>query len=195
VDKGWTCDLIPPSLIVKTYFGAESEQIEKMEADKESLNGQMEEMEETHGGEEGFFSQLDKVNKANVAKRLKELKGDKTAKDEVKVLQDYLDVVEQVATLNSHIKAASEDLDKLAYNRYKKLSEQDIKSLVVEGKWMMAIEHSVKSEMERISQRLTQRAKELIERYESPLPEINKEVAELEKKVNAHLLKMGYSMV
>jgi type I restriction enzyme M protein len=194
VDKGWTCDLIPPSFIVNTYFSAESEQIEKMEAEKESLYGQLEEMEETHGGEEGFFSQLDKVNKANVAKRIKELKGDKTAKDEVKVLQDYIDIAEQVATLNGQIKAASEQLDKLAYNRYKKLSEQDIKDLVVEGKWMTAIEQSVKSEMERISQRLTQRVKELIERYESPLPEINKELAELEKKVTAHLAKMGYSI-
>ena len=154
----------------------------------------MEEMEETHGGEEGFFSQLDKVNKANVAKRLKEIKGDKTAKDEAKVLQDYLDIAEQVASLNSQIKDGNEELDKLAYNQYKKLSEQDIKSLVVEGKWMMAIELSVKSEMERISQRLTQRAKELIERYESPLPQINQEVMELEKKVNAHLAKMGFSI-
>lgn len=194
VDKGWTCDLIPPSLIVKTYFSAESEHMEKMEADKESLNAQMEEMEETHGGEEGYFSQMDKVNKNNVAKRLKELKGDKTAKDEVKVLQEYIDLAEQVASLNTQIKAGNEELDKLAYNQYTKLSEQDIKSLVVEGKWMMAIELSVKSEMERISQRLTQRAKELIERYESPLPQINKEVAELEKKVNAHLAKMGFSI-
>jgi type I restriction enzyme M protein len=165
-----------------------------MEADKESLNGQLEEMEETYGGEEGYFSQLDKVNKANVEKRLKEIKGDKTAKDEVKVLEEYVDIAKRIAALNSEIKTAGEALDKQTYSHYRKLSEQDVKTLAVEAKWMNAIEQAVKSEMERISQRLTQRVKELIERYESPLPEINKEVVELEKKVNAHLVKMGFSL-
>lgn len=193
VDKGWTCDLIPPTLIIDTYFRKQKDAIEQLEANKETLNAQLEEMEETHGGEEGYFSQLDKVNKASVEKRLKEIKGDKTAKDEVKVLEEYVDIAKRIASLNGDIKAAVAELDKLAFNQYKKLSEQDIKSLAVEAKWMAAIEQAVKSEMERISQRLTQRMKELIERYESPLPDINKEVAELEKKVNAHLANMGYS--
>ena len=30
VDKGWTCDLLPPSLVIDTYFKAEKEKIEKM---------------------------------------------------------------------------------------------------------------------------------------------------------------------
>ena len=38
------------------------------------------ELEEEHGGEEGAFAELDKVNKANVTARLKEIKGDKDAK-------------------------------------------------------------------------------------------------------------------
>ena len=95
--------------------------------------------------------------------------------------------------MNGRIKEAQEELDKLAYNQYKKLSEKEIKELVVNNKWMNAIETSVKTEMDRISQRLTQRIKELIERYESPLPHIKKEVEALEVKVNEHLEKMGYS--
>ncbi len=42
----------------------------------------MTELEEEHGGEEGAFSELDKVNKANVTARLKEMKGDQEAKEE-----------------------------------------------------------------------------------------------------------------
>jgi len=194
VDKGWTCDLLPPALIIDAYFGKEKAALEQMESEKENLNAQLVEMEETHGGEEGYFAQLEKVNKAGVDKRLKEIKGDKTAKEEIKVLEGYLDLAKQIAELNSRIKSGSEELDKLAYSRYKKLTDKDVKELAVEKKWMKAMEQSVKSEMERISQRLTQRVKELIERYESPLPEINKEVAELEKKVNAHLAKMGFSI-
>ena len=40
---------------------------------------------------------------------------------------------------------------------------------------------------------LTQRVKELAERYETPLPQMVSRVAELEAKVNRHLEKMGFS--
>ena len=64
--------------------------------------------------------------------------------------------------------------------------------MVVDDKWMAAIERSVKTEMERISERLTQRIKELAERYETPLPKQTLTVTELESKVEAHLQKMGF---
>jgi type I restriction enzyme M protein len=51
---------------------------------------------------------------------------------------------------------------------------------------------NINGEMERISQRLTKRIKALMERYEAPLSVIDKELAELESKVNAHLQKMGF---
>ena len=79
-----------------------------------------------------------------------------------------------------------------ALGKYKTLTVNDIKQLVVEDKWMASIEKSVKTEMERISQRLTQRIKELAERYETPMPKQTKEVADLESKVNTHLKKMGF---
>ena len=47
--------------------------------------------------------------------------------------------------------------------------------------------------MDRISQSLTQRVKELAERYETPLPQLSERVAELEEKVNGHLARMGFS--
>ena len=40
--------------------------------------------------------------------------------------------------------------------------------------------------------RLTQRVKELAERYETPLPQATARVAELEAKMNRHLKKMGF---
>ena len=57
---------------------------------------------------------------------------------------------------------------------------------------MQSIETSVKSEVDQISQHLTNRIKELAERYETSLPLMDKEVSELESKVNAHLQKMGF---
>ena len=74
-DKGWTCDLVPKSLIVARYFATEQAAIDKLAADLESVTAQIDELEEEHGGEEGAFSELDKVNKGNVTARLKEIKG------------------------------------------------------------------------------------------------------------------------
>jgi type I restriction enzyme M protein len=192
VDKGWECDLVPAELIINRYFLKEKNANTQLEADRDALVGKLEEMEEEHGGEEGYFADLDKVNKANVQKRLKEIKKDKEAKEEIKVLEAYLAVAEQLAEANTKIKKATEELDQATLAKYPKLTEDEIKQLVVDDKWMTSIEKSVKSEMERISQRLTQRIKELAERYETPLPLQTKEVAELEKKVNAHLQKMGF---
>jgi type I restriction enzyme M protein len=192
-DKGWTCDLVPPSLVIEHFFKDEKQILDQLEVDKETIAAQLAELEEEHGGDEGYFADFDKVNKGNVAKRLKEIEKDKDAKDEVLVMKQYMSLIEQQAKLTTDIKTASEALDKKALAQYGKLTETDVQSLVVDGKWMKAIQIAINSEMERISQRLTQRLKELLERYETPMPELDKQLKELEEKVNAHLVKMGFS--
>ena len=191
-DKGWTCDLIPPGLMIARYFPSEKEALEAMEAERDSLSAQLTELEEEHSGEEGYFADFEKVNKGTVAKRLKEISKNKDAKEETEVLNRYLELSEQQAQLNGDIKKAAEALDKKALAQYQKLSTDDVKELVVHHKWMSAMETAIQGEMERISQRLTGRIKELMERYETPLPEIDRELAALEAKVNAHLNKMGF---
>ena len=192
-DKGWTCDLVTKLLIVDRYFAAEQTAIREQEAALESVAAQMTELEEEHGGEEGAFSELDKVNKANVTARLKEIKGDKEAKEEADVLNAWLKLSTQEADLKKALKEAEAALDTLAYTKYPKLTVEEIKTLVVEDKWLATISAAIHGEMDRISQALTQRVKELAERYETPLPQASKQVAELEQAVNAHLERMGFS--
>ena len=69
------------------------------------------ELEEEHGGEEGAFAELDKVNKANVTARLKEIKGDKEAKDEAAVLNEWLKLANEEADLKKRLKEAEAELD------------------------------------------------------------------------------------
>ena len=192
VDKGWTCDLVPPSLIINRYFSKEKNEIEKMEGEREILAGEITELEEEHSGEDGFFSDFDKINKATIQKRLKEIQNDKSAREEIKVLSQFLKLVEDHYLLSNKIKIISDELDKKTFARYKTLTDTEIKLLVVDDKWMNAIEQSIKTEMDSVSQRLTKRLKELVERYESPLPSIKNVVEGLEEKVNKHLEKMGF---
>lgn len=193
-DKGWTCDLVPKPLIVARYFGKEQEAIDKLAAELESITASMTELEEEQGGEEGAFSELDKVNKANVSSRLKDIKGDGEAKEEAAVLNDWLKLANEEANLKKKLKEADADLDSKAYYYYPKLTEDDVKTLVVEDKWLSSLDTAIQGEMDRISQSLTQRVKELAERYETPMPQMNDRVAELEAKVNRHLERMGFKL-
>jgi type I restriction enzyme M protein len=190
-DKGWTCDLVPPTLVIDKFLAKEKKELDKIQANKDALEAELASMEEEHGAEDGLFSDLEKINKANATKRLKEVKGNKNVKEEVEALEKYLNLCEEISKLISEMKKLSDDIDKLALAQYKKLSVDDIKQLVIQDKWMSTISRSINGEMERVSQSLTQRVKELMERYETPLPKLNQELKELESKVNFHLEKMG----
>jgi type I restriction enzyme M protein len=89
--KRYKADLIPPSLIVGRYFADKQEHIDQLQANLDAISQELESLIEEHSGEEGLLSdaQTDtgKVSKATVTTRLKELKGDTSAKEEVSVLK------------------------------------------------------------------------------------------------------------
>jgi type I restriction enzyme M protein len=137
------------------------------------------------------------VNKANVTARLKEIRGlfatnDEETREEAAVLDEWLALSNRESGLKKKLKDAEAALNTKAYAQYPRLTEDEVKTLVVDDKWLAALEVAIHSEMERISQALTQRVKELAERYETPLPQQASKVAELEQRVNAHLAKMGF---
>jgi type I restriction enzyme M protein len=190
-DKGWTCDLVPKPLIVARYFAKEQADIDAAIADLESSTATLAELEEEHGGEDGFLGALDKINKAEVTRRQKELKGDKDAKEELAVLKQWLQLNTEEADLKKAIREAEAALDQLAYKQYPKLTEAEIQTLVVDDKWLTTLATAIQSELDRVSQTLTGRIRLLAERYAAPLPQIVDEVEELAAKVAAHLEKMG----
>jgi type I restriction enzyme M protein len=109
------------------------------------------------------------------------------------VLNEWLTLSDEEANLKKRLRDAENALDAEAYAQYPKLTEEEIKTLVVDDKWLAAVDAAIHGEMERISQALTHRVKELAERYEAPMPQLVSRVAELESKVNGHLEKMGFS--
>ena len=199
-DKGWGCDLVPKALIVNRYFAQEQAALNALEAEMESLAAQLSELEEEHGGEEGLFAELEKVNKASVGARLKELKIENgklrienEGNREKDALELWLKLSNDEAERKKELKQAESELDAKAYGKYAELSGFEIQALVVEDKWLNALGAAVHGEMDRISQTLTQRVKELAERYETPLPELTSKVAELEQAVSRHLERMGFA--
>ena len=192
-DKGWTCDLIPKPLIVARFFAKEQAALEVALANLEAASASLAELEEEHGTEDGYLGSLDKIAKAEVNSRLKEIKGDKEAKEETEVLKQWLELTEQEAALKRSVKEQDAALDKVAYEQYPKLSLAEVKSLVVEDKWMATLAATIQGELDRVSHTLTGRIRQLAERYATPLPQLTNEVATLAVRVEAHLIKMGAS--
>ena len=195
VATDYVCELIPKELMINRYFKAEQAAIAELETKKDEIVRQQEELQEEHGGEEGLLEEVTndsgKITKTNVNDRIKTIKNDATFADELKVLKAYLKLIEQEAEVSKEIKLLTQFLDKYVLIKYGELTEDEIKTLVVDDKWMVTLRQAIASEMERISQRLTQRIKELAERYDTPLPQLTSKVEALTAKVEAHLQRMG----
>ena len=112
---------------------------------------------------------------------------------ELVLVRKYMEFREQAKDLKKKIKTAEAELDDLAYRKYPEMNEDDVKSLVIDDKWMASLEATISGEMDRVSQRLTARLSELADRYDAPLGDLESRVKEMEGKVNAHLEKMGFS--
>ena len=111
---------------------------------------------------------------------------------EITIIRRYIDLRETETALKKEIKNKEETLDDALYEHYPTLTEEEIKVLVVDDKWLASIETAIKAEIDQISQGLTNRIKELANRYETPLPELVEKAESLEKTVNTHLEKMGF---
>jgi type I restriction enzyme M protein len=189
--------LIPISLAIKIYFTKEQNAIDDLSAKIEQVVVDMSELKDEHGGEEGLLSEVsdnDKISKANVQKRIKEIKKSPDDAEELAVLEKYSALFEKEAETKKAIKDAEKDLEKKVLAKYPNLTLDEIKTIVVERKWIDELETRFFNEVDRLSQTLAGRVKELAERYTETMSEIEKEVDGLKKKVEDHIIKMGFNL-
>ena len=193
-------DLAPGPILVARYFVAERDAIEALDNQLATLEQKLDEMREENSGEEGLLSEViegegdkQKIVAKAVKARLKEIDKDPLYADERTALEAYADLLEQQTEAKAKRKAAREDLDKNIDAKYPKLTDGEVKTLVVDDKWMARLLDAVEGELDRVSQTLTGRIRELAERYATPLPKLTEEVDTLTARVDEHLKKMGAS--
>ena len=198
VENGWIPDkdLVPENLVIDKYFNEEKTAIESLEANKDEIIRQKEEFEEENSGEEGYLEEI-KNDKGNITKgslknRIKDIKDDPDSVEELEVLESYLKLVDDESDANKKVKDAMKALDKKVNEKYKVLTEDEIKTLVVDMKWIPYIVREVNNEMDRVSHRLASRIKELAERYDETLSRLEDEVKSYSVKVEKHLERMGF---
>lgn len=194
--RGWVAEVIPPALIVARYFAAEKAEIDELEAKAEELGRQLEELEDENSGEESLLNDArtddDKLTLASVKARLKIIKDDSDAADELAVLRRWSAIAVKQGEVVRAMKEAQGVLNAAKFKQYAQLLDGDAKTLVVEDKWTASIGGAIDGEVSRVAQILTTRIRALTERYEQPLPKLREATADLESKVANHLAAMGF---
>ena len=193
-------DLIPAQLLVARYFVAERDAIEVLDNQLAAIDQQLAEMLEENGGDDGLLAEViegegdrQKIAAKALRARLKEIGKDPIYAEERAMLEAHAELLELQTQARAMRKATQEDLDQKIAARYPRLTEAEIKALVVDDKWMARLSSAVHGEMDHVSQTLTGRIGELAERYATPLPKLIEEVDLLAVRVDEHLAKMGAS--
>ena len=191
-------DLVPAPILVARYFVAERDALEEFDNQLATLEQQLDEMRQENSGEDGLLTEViegvgdkQKIAAKAVQARLKEIGRDHLYADERAALEAYAGLLKQQTEAKAKRKAAQEDLDKKIDAKYPTLTEAEIKTLVVDDKWMTRVSAAVQGELDRVSRTLSGRIRQLAERYATPLPELTDEAETLAARVEDHLKMMG----
>ena len=160
----YKAELLPPVLLVARFFSDEQADIDALQAAADEASQALESYLEEQGGEEGLLSDAandaGKINAASLKARLKQA----SDADEKAALKPPSSCSKPKAVPKGG-KEAQEALDRAVVARYPKLLESEIKQLLVEDKWRASLQAAIEAEIERITQQLANRVKELEERY------------------------------
>lgn len=202
--KKYMMDLIPPVLIVARYFAEEQANIDARHTNLDTATQALDEYIEEHTAEDGLLSEATtdsgSITATSVNERLKELTPDLLTHNngedndaEQGALEQCLSLIDVKSKADKAVKSAQLALDEQVFACYDALTETEIKQLVIDDKWFATIQAVIMGEVQRLTQKLTERVKELEERYAQPLPELGQEVEDFSLKVEAHLANMGWS--
>jgi type I restriction enzyme M protein len=197
-NRRFKSDLVPAAILIDRYYAVERDRIAELESELAVVEQELDEIFEEHGGEEGLLAEVidgegdkRKVVAKAVKPRLKAIGKDPEYADERAVLKQYAALLDCQADKKSKLKAAREDLDFKLDAKYPALTEDEVKTMVVDDKWLARLEAAVAGELDRVSQTLTGRIRQLAERYATPLPRLEEKVASLAALVAGHLRQMG----
>ncbi len=197
-NRRFKSDLVPAPLLIARTFAAERDTIAALEAELAGIEQQLDETREEQSGEEGLLAEViegegekQKITAKALKARLKEIGRDPDYADERQALDAYAALLDQQDDAKARLKTAQDDLEAKLDAKYPTLTEADIQTLVVDDKWLQTLAAAVQGELDRVSQTLTGRIRQLAERYATPLPQLTDEVATLAAHVDGHLKKMG----
>ncbi|WP_235065775.1 MULTISPECIES: hypothetical protein [Mycobacterium] len=188
-------DLVPPALMVSTYYYDTQAQIDELTARAEVATQAVEEYVEEHAVEDGLLAAAmdeDKITKALAAARLRVVKREKSDPDEIKALEHLIKLYDADAAAKKAVKDVQAKLDAAVLKEYGNLTEDDdVNSLVLDEKWHATVRSRIAGEVTSLAHNLVARIQQLGERYAQTVSALDSELADVQAKVAQHLLAMG----
>ena len=188
-------DLIPPSFIVARYFAAEQAKVDELNLAVEEASRAVQEYIEEHAIEEGLLEEAigdsGKVTKVSANTRLKLARYEKADREEIQALQHVIDLFNAESVAKATAKEAQDTLDIATLKQYGKLTEDDVKTLVIDDKWQRIIVNRITSEVDSLTLALVGRIQELGDRYAETESSLTGELEKLGEKLARHLAAMG----
>ena len=191
--------IIPTSLIIQEYFPDLQQQIEDIESELDSIKSRKAEIDEENGTtDDSLINDAydeGKTSKKQLKDTLVNLgKRDDENAEAFDLLTEYIELLEKEPSLKKSLNALKDEIERKVISKYPNLLEEEIKILIVDKKWFSTFSERIESELDNISHRLSNRIKELADRYEKPIILIEKEVEDLTSKVEEHLKAMGMAL-
>lgn len=187
-------DLIPPDLIVAHFYADQQTRVDELIADVEEAERAVEDYTDEHAVEDGLLAgamEDDKVSRALAVARLKEARREGSDPDEVMALEHLIGLYNAETIAKKGLKEVEGALDLVKLEQYSRLTEADVKALVLKEKWLAKITNQVAGELRALALALVDRIQQVGERYAETVYELDTELAQLEARVATHLADMG----
>lgn len=189
----YLADLIAPELLINKYFQDEQQAIDKLQMKYDEASSEVENFEEEDSGDDSVLDGI-KNDKGNITKKALDA-AIKTSEDQddKKKLEQYKKLLDNQAKAKKALANAEKELSLEVFKKYPELSVDEIKTIVIEDKWLKYISGQIDEEINRVTSNLANRIKTLEERYKDPLKTLENDVVDLSNKVEEHLKAMGLS--
>ena len=192
-----SCDLVPTTILVNRYFAKQHAEVVSTRQQIDAEQVAMETIAEEYA--DAFEDiESDKVNAAfckAMAVLLKEGKKHVADNaDQIPVWEDFLNHYKEQERLKKELKDMVARLTTEVLKRYKALTEEEIRTMVFDDKWMPDMLARLQALMTAEHQNIITSITALNDRYRVTLPEMEADVDHYRKIVKCLLVEMGIKM-
>jgi type I restriction enzyme M protein len=194
------CDLLPVNILLSEFFTTETDEIADLQNQIEGKQSVMDAIVEQNtdafifGDDESNDDSEIKVKVADIKKAIKNAKNNSIPETDVKVWKQWLTLSNEMDELYMLLKQKRSDLTDAVVEKYATLSENEIKTLVVERKWLDNVLNSCNALMQTVTHSIANDTTALVERYKDTLVSLDDDVAKYEAEVNDYLKEMGFEL-
>jgi type I restriction enzyme M protein len=185
-------ETLPSEVIVSKFFGNEAHEIQTLEEALNQAAEALDNFDAEYGGDEGllreYLNDKGRISRKDLSRFLRD---SSIGKEEREALQVYEGLADTEDEAKESKRLKETEFVELIARKYAALTEQDVKNILIDNKWLKAVREIVESELEDNIMRISNRLSELNDRYLVPLPKIQRDREVLTAKVQAHIERMG----